>query len=116
WVFAWAEEVSAEDVIGAIGAATRAAEAAHLRVFLGTLLPFGGSLYYTADGDTKRGAVNAWIRSNGVADGVFDFDELLRDTTDPTKYATAYDSGDHLHPNDAGYAVMAKAVDLRMLR
>jgi lysophospholipase L1-like esterase len=84
-----------------------------LKAFLGTLLPFAGSLYYTADGETMRVAVNTWIRSNGIDDGFFDFDELLRDAADPTKYAASYDSGDHLHPNDAGYAVMAKAVELK---
>jgi lysophospholipase L1-like esterase len=115
-VFSSAEEVTAEEIIAAITDAVRAAKAAQLKVFLGTLPPFGGSLYYTAAGETKRGAVNAWIRSNAVADGFLDFDELLRDATDPTKYATSYDSGDHLHPNDAGYAVMAKAVELTKLR
>jgi lysophospholipase L1-like esterase len=115
-VFSSAEEASAADIIDAITTATHAAKGARLKVFLGTLLPFAGSLYYTADGETKRGAVNTWIRSNGIADGVFDFDALLRDATDPTKYAASYDSGDHLHPNDAGYAVMAKAVDLEKLR
>jgi lysophospholipase L1-like esterase len=115
-VFSSAEEVSAQDIIAATTDAVRAAKACHLKVFLGTLLPFGGSLYYTAAGETKRGAVNTWIRSNGVADGFFEFDELLRDATDCTKYAASYDSGDHLHPNDAGYAVMAKAVELNKLR
>jgi lysophospholipase L1-like esterase len=114
--FSSSEEVSAEDIITATTDALRAAKASQLKVFLGTLLPFGGSLYYTAAGETKRGAVNTWIRSNSVADGFFDFDELLRDASDPTKYAASYDSGDHLHPNDAGYAVMAKAVELKKLR
>jgi len=115
-IFSAAEEVSAADIIAAITSAARSAQAAHLKVFLGTLLPFAGSLYYTTDGDAKRGAVNDWIRSKAVGDGFFDFDQLLRDPADPTKYAASYDSGDHLHPNDAGYAVMAKAIDLAKLR
>jgi len=115
-IFSAAEAASAADIIAAITSATRSAQAAHLKVFLGTLLPFAGSLYYTTDGDAKRSAVNDWIRSKTVGDGFFDFDQLLRDPADPTKYAASYDSGDHLHPNDTGYAVMAKAIDLPKLR
>ncbi len=115
-IFSAAEDVSSADIIAAMTSAARAASSAHLKVFFGTLLPFAGSLYYTADGETKRAAVNTWIRGNAIADGFFDFDQLLRDATDPTKYAANYDSGDHLHPNDAGYAVMAKGIDLAKLR
>jgi lysophospholipase L1-like esterase len=115
-VFSSAEGVTAEDIVAAMTNAIHAAKAARLKVFLGTLLPFGASLYYTADGETERNAVNTWIRTSGIADGVFDFDELLRDASDPTKYAASYDSGDHLHPNDAGYAVMAKSIQLNKLR
>jgi lysophospholipase L1-like esterase len=56
--------------------------------------------------------VNAWIRSSGTFDAVVDFDQAVRDPADPRRVLAAYDSGDHLHPNDAGYQAMADAVPL----
>jgi hypothetical protein len=60
--------------------------------------------------------VNAWIRSSGAFDAVVDFDRLMCDPAQPDRLAARYDSGDHLHPNDAGFAAMAAAIDLRVLR
>ena len=40
----------------------------------------------------------------------------MGDSARPDHLAPAYDSGDHLHPNDAGYKAMAAAIDLRVLR
>jgi lysophospholipase L1-like esterase len=40
------------------------------------------------------------------------FRQGARDPGDPTRIDPAYDSGDHLHPNDAGYQAMSDAVDL----
>ena len=62
----------------------------------------------------KRRAINAWIRTAGGFDGVIDFEQALRDPARPDRLHPAFDSGDHLHPNDAGYAAMAEAVDLRL--
>ena len=86
-----------------------------LRVIGGTLTPFGGCLCYTRQGEATRQAVNAWIRADHAFDGVVDFDAALRDPYDPQRMRPAYDSGDHLHPSDAGYAAMGNAVDLSML-
>jgi lysophospholipase L1-like esterase len=86
-----------------------------LRIFGATLLPFQGAGYYRAAGEAKREAVNAWIRDSGAFDGVIDFDKVMRDPADRLRLNPAYDSGDHLHPNDAGYRAMADAVSLRML-
>jgi len=79
------------------------------------LLPFQGAGYYTAAGEAKREAVNTWIRTSGAFDGVIDFDAVMRDPADPLRLDPAYDSGDHLHPNDAGYQAMADAINLQML-
>ena len=57
----------------------------------------------------------AWIRTSGAFDGVIDFDKLMRSAADPLALNPAYDSGDHLHPNDAGYQAMASAIDLNLL-
>jgi lysophospholipase L1-like esterase len=59
-----------------------------------------------------REAVNDWIRGSGEFDGVIDFDKVTRDPAQPKRFLPAYDSGDHLHPNDAGYQAMGNAVPL----
>lgn len=86
-------------------------------IFGGTRTPFKGALgghYYTDAGEATREAVNAFIRTSGEFDGVIDFDAAVRDPANPLSFLPAYDSGDHLHPNDAGYAKMADTVDLRL--
>ena len=63
-----------------------------------------------------REDVNNWIRTSGVFDGVVDFDQITRDPANPNKFNPAYDSGDHLHPNDAGYKAMAEGIDLSLFK
>ena len=92
------------------------AHARGVKIFGATLLPFKGAWYYTAAGEATREAVNAWIRTSGAFDGVIDFDAVIRDPADPLMMNPAYDSGDHLHPNAAGYQAMADVIDLQMLR
>jgi len=106
------QEVSAQQIIDAISGAAARAEARGVKVVLGTLLPYRGAAYYSDAGEVKRQAVNVWIRANTGVDGVVDFDSVMRDPADVARLNPAYDSGDHLHPNDAGYAAMAAAVDL----
>jgi len=79
--------------------------------FKGT--PFAG--YYDAGKERKRQAVNQWIRGSGAFDGVIDFDAAARDPSNPAHILPAYDSGDHLHPQDGGYKAMADSIDLGML-
>jgi lysophospholipase L1-like esterase len=89
-----------------------AAHAAGLKIFGATLTPFQGSGYYSAAGEAEREAVNQWIRTSGAFDGVIDFDRAVRDPAGPLRLRPAYDSGDHLHPNDTGYQAMANAINL----
>jgi lysophospholipase L1-like esterase len=91
------------------------AHAAGLKIFGATLTPFKGAAYYSNDGEAKREAVNDWIRTSGAFDGVIDFDAAVRDPSDPLVINPPFDSGDHLHPNDAGYQAMANAIPLRLL-
>jgi lysophospholipase L1-like esterase len=93
-----------------------AAHAAGLKIFGATLTPFQGSGYYSAAGEAEREAVNRWIRTSGAFDGVIDFDRAVRDPADPLRLRPAYDSGDHLHPNDAGYQAMANAINLALFQ
>ena len=76
----------------------------------------GKPFIHTPEAQAKRNEVNAWIRSSGAFAAVADFDRLMRDPARPDHLATRYDSGDHLHPNEAGFATMAGAIDLRVLR
>ena len=95
------------------------AHALGLKVYGGTLTPFQAFLpgiYYTADGEAKRQAVNQWIRTSKAYDAVIDFDKAIRDPGNPAAIRPAYDSGDNLHPNDAGYQAMADAIDLSLFR
>lgn len=85
-----------------------------IKVFGATLTPYGGAGYSTEKGEQIREAVNTWIRSSGVFDGVVDFDQATRDPEHPNMYLPKYDSGDHLHPKDAGYAAMADSIDLSL--
>ncbi|WP_308190704.1 GDSL-type esterase/lipase family protein [Streptomyces sp. HPF1205] len=82
----------------------------------GTLLPIGGSKYDTPTAERTRAEVNAWIRSSGAFDGVVDFDRAVRDPDVPDRILPAYDSGDGLHPDDAGYRATAGAVALDLVR
>jgi lysophospholipase L1-like esterase len=103
------------DPNGLIGAYRQIIARAHLRgikVIGGTLLPFAGSMYYSPAGDKTRQTVNEWIRSGAGFDAIVDFDRALRDPSDPRKLAASYDSGDHLHPSDAGYKAMSGAFQL----
>lgn len=100
-----------------IGAYRQIIGRAHLRgikVVGGTLGPFQGAMYYSEAGEQIRQSVNDWIRSGGEFDAVVDFDRALRDPGEPHKLAAAYDSGDHLHPSDAGYKAMSDAIELSM--
>jgi lysophospholipase L1-like esterase len=103
------DAVSADEMIAALRQMVERARAHGIRVFGGTLTPFEGAFYETPDGEAEREAVNHWIRTSGVFDGVIDFDEATRDPSHPGRFLPAYDSGDHLHPGDAGYKAMGQA-------
>ena len=98
------------------------AAAAHvrgLRVTVGTLPPFEGALegtpfagHSSAAKERMRQQLNGWLRTAGLFDAVVDFDAVLRDPRRPQRMRAEFDSGDHLHPGDAGYQAMAAAIDL----
>ncbi|PFH27520.1 SGNH/GDSL hydrolase family protein [Burkholderia sp. JKS000303] len=93
----------------------RLIEAAHrqgVKVFGATLTPAG----LPAGREAIRLEVNRWVRSGGGFDGVVDFDAILRDPARPSVLQRRYDSGDGIHPSDAGYAAMAEAVPMEQLQ
>ena len=93
-----------------------------VRVIGATVTPFAGALpgtplsdYYQKEKDALRQQLNAWIRTSGLFDAVLDFDALARDPVHPLRLLPAYDSGDHLHPGDAGNRALAEGIDLPLL-
>ena len=108
------EGVTAEQIIWGLQQIVQRAHARGIKVFGSTLNPFGGAAYYNDAGEQMRKAVNAFTQSPGAFDGVIDFDRVTRDPAHPETLLPAYDSGDHLHPNDAGYKVMGEAIDLKL--
>lgn len=92
------------------------AHARNMLVYGGTILPCGTNSYYSTLHEQIRQTVNTWIRTtsaaNGGFDAVIDFDAALRNASNPKVLASAYDSGDGLHPNAAGYQRMANLIDL----
>lgn len=102
--------VSAADVIDAHRAVIRMASEHGLRVVGATLTPMKGNGYYTPEHEQVRDAVNAWIRSSGEYDAVVDFERILASPRDQDSLNPSFDSGDHLHPNDAGRRAMAALV------
>jgi lysophospholipase L1-like esterase len=108
--------IGAAAIIGAYRQLVRRAHAAGLRIIAGTLTATGGSGYGTPAKQAEREIVNAWLHrfagQPGGFDAVIDFDAAVRDPAQPERLRPAFDSGDHLHPNNAGYRAMAWAVDL----
>jgi lysophospholipase L1-like esterase len=108
------EGVSAEDLIAAQKQLIERAHLHGIKAIGATLLPYGGATYYSEKGEAIRQAVNKWIRTGGAYDAVVDFDAKLRDAQNPSQLNSAYYINDHLHPNDAGYKLMAETVDLSL--
>jgi len=92
------------------------AHAHGLRIYGATIAPYEGAVYWSADGDKVRTAVNDWIRKSGEFDGVLDFDAALRDPAKPAQIKEGWHAGDHLHGSDAGYRVVADSIDLKLFR
>jgi lysophospholipase L1-like esterase len=107
------DTVSAEDIIHGLRQVVERAHERGIVVYGATLTPFERA---RPENEPKRQAVNQWTRTSGVYDGVIDFDAAIRDPAKPTRMLPAYDSGDSLHPSDAGYLAMANAIDLALFR
>lgn len=106
---------SAEEIVGGYRKIIERGRQRGVKVYGGTLLPIHGSFVWTEERGKTWQTVNEWIRTSGEFDGVVDFAEATAAPGDPLTLHPAYDSGDHLHPNDAGTRAMAEAVDLAML-
>jgi lysophospholipase L1-like esterase len=108
--------LTAEDLEQGLSQLAARAHEHGIKIFGATITPYQGAGYFTDKGEQIREAVNTWIHTSGVFDGVVDFDKATRDPGHPLAFASQYDSGDHLHPKDAGYAAMADSIDLNLFR
>ena len=106
--------VTAEDLIVGLGQLAARAHTHGIKVYGATLTPYVGAKYSSPAGEAMRQAVNQWIRTSTQLDGFIDFDKATQDPAYPTVFAPAADSGDHLHPADAGYKIMGDAIDLKL--
>jgi lysophospholipase L1-like esterase len=112
------EEVTAPQMIAGLRQIAERGQAAGLKVFGCTLLPFENETFlpgaWNPTRERHRVAVNAWIRDGGAFDTVIDFDKTLRDPEHPTRMLPKYDCGDHLHPGDLGYQTLGDSIDLSL--
>ncbi|QJP10727.1 SGNH/GDSL hydrolase family protein [Pseudomonas multiresinivorans] len=114
--------VQYEDLVAGYRQLIAQAHVRGVRIVGATILPFERALsgspienYHAANKETLRQRVNQWIRQSGEFDAVVDLDAHLRDPAHPQRLLPAYDSGDHLHPGDAGNRAMAESVDIDVL-
>jgi lysophospholipase L1-like esterase len=110
------DNITADDLIFGLTQLVTRAHQHGIKVFGATLTPYMGAGYSSPQGEAVRQAYNNWIRTSGVVDGVIDFDKITQDPAHPDMFLPDYDSGDHLHPGDAGYKAMGDAVDLGLFR
>ena len=106
--------VTTEEIIAIYKQMIARAHMRGIKVIGATLTPYEGAGYYSEPGEVIRTAVNQWIRTTGLLDGMVDFDLVTRDPENPKKFRPGYNIRDNLHPNDAGYKAMAESIDLSM--
>ena len=109
-------QISADELIAGYKQIIAQAHARGLKIFGATILPYQGFGGWTQRGETKRIAVNSWIKTSGSFDGVIDFASAIADPANSQRMNPKYDSGDHLHPGPAGHEAMGNAVDLALFR
>jgi len=106
---------TADQIIAGLQQLISRAHQGGLKFLCATLTPYQGAAYWTAQGESAREAVNAYVRgASSGCDGLVNQDTATHDPANPARYLPAYDSGDHLHPNEAGMQAIANAVDLNL--
>ncbi|MEU6877819.1 SGNH/GDSL hydrolase family protein [Streptomyces sp. NPDC046712] len=105
-----APHAGADDVLRGLRTMAQRLRERDIRVLVGTLTPFKDSPFWTPDAERARTELNTALRTAPEFDAVVDFDAAVRDPADPRRVRAAYDSGDHIHLNDAGYRALAEAV------
>ncbi|HTJ31866.1 MAG TPA: GDSL-type esterase/lipase family protein [Dactylosporangium sp.] len=110
-----AGSVTGDQLINATRQLITRAHAAGVKFLCSTLTPFQGAGYWTQAGENGRQAFNTFVRSAGSGcDGVVDQDTATHDPARPTWFLASLETGDHLHPNEAGLQAIANAVDFSL--
>lgn len=107
--------IPAEEIIQGYRQLIARAHACGVRIIGATMTAFAGSPAFTPEKEAVRQAVNSWIRNSNAFDAVVDFDAVTRDPQKPDQLKPAFNGGDHIHLNDAGYDAMAAAIPLSKL-
>ncbi|MEZ2347090.1 SGNH/GDSL hydrolase family protein [Terriglobus sp. RCC_193] len=110
------DAITEKEMLDAYTTLANKAHAAGLKIIAATLTPYEGAKYYSEDGEQIREHLNTFFRTSKLFDGVIDFDKIIADPQHPLQFNPKYDSGDHLHPSDAGYMAMAAGIDLKLFR
>ncbi len=106
--------VTADDLIAGLSQMATRAHTHGIKVIGATLTPYLGAGSSSPAGEKMRQAINQWIRTTNQLDGFVDFDKATQDPANPDVFLPADNSGDSLHPNDAGYKSMADSIDLKL--
>ena len=106
--------VTADDLIAGLTQLATRAHTHGIKIFGATLTPYVGAGYASPAGEKVREAINQWIRTTDKLDGFVDFDKAIQDPSNPTSLLPADNSGDNLHPSDAGYKAMSDSIDLKL--
>ncbi|HXY08031.1 MAG TPA: SGNH/GDSL hydrolase family protein [Terriglobales bacterium] len=114
------EAVSVDDLVMSMKQFAQRANERGMKIFVTTQTAFSGGTVvpgiFSPEKEVKRKVLNQWIRSSREFDGIIDFDKVVLDPTSPEKLRPEFDSGDHIHPNDAGYQAMSDAIDLALFQ
>jgi lysophospholipase L1-like esterase len=113
------EKVSADDLIAGLKQMIDRAHEHQIKIIGATLTPVEGATCtgcWSPEKEKERQLLNEWIRTSGAFDGVIDFDKATQSATDPLRMREEFNSGDYVHPNDAGYKAMADAIDLSLFK
>ncbi len=111
-----ADAITTQQLVDAFTTLANRAHAKGVKFIAATMTPYNGAKYYSDDGEQIRQQVNTFLRASKLVDGVVDFDKATRDPDHPDRLLPKYDHGDHLHPSDAGYAVMGAAINVKLFR
>ena len=113
------KEAADEVVKGLIAAYEKMIDQAHdqgIKVYGATITPIMKSFYYTDYREAARDSVNEWIHNSGRFDAVIDFDKAIRNPENILTIIPEAQSGDYLHPSEAGYKIMGESIDLSLFK